>query len=97
MISSIGRLLIIINKEPMILNHKPKYVILTRPTLSARLPAPTTNIPENNAVILTAILIVPILLLNDCCNVGTTFNKDCANNQKVTTPNTIPNINLLSP
>nr|AAL26691.1 unknown [Staphylococcus aureus] len=96
-ISNAGKFVIIINAEPIILNNKPIFVIFTRPILSARPPVPTTNMPENSAVRLTAILIVPISAPKLRCKFGTTFTSDCANNQNVITPNTIPKINLLPP
>ena len=50
-----------INNEPNIFKIIPMFVSLILPYLSARPPAPTTNIPENKAVILTAILTVQYL------------------------------------
>ena len=44
-----------------------------------------------------AMLIVPMSVLNEDCNVGTTLTNDCANNQNVSTPIIIPISNLLSP
>ena len=85
------------HNEPIIFNAKPMYVIFTRPNLSAISPAPTINSPENNAVKLMAMLIVPMSVLNEDCNVGTTLTNDCANNQNVSTPIIIPISNLLSP
>ena len=66
------------------------YATFTRPYLSAKSPAPTMNSPDIKAVKLTAILIVPISLLNDVCNGTTKLTNDCANNQKVITPKIIP-------
>lgn len=62
-----------INNEPNIFKIIPMFVSLILPYLSARPPAPTTNIPENKAVILTAILTVPISVLKLSSSIGTTL------------------------
>ncbi|CPJ66254.1 Uncharacterised protein [Staphylococcus aureus] len=86
-----------INNEPNIFKIIPMFVSLILPYLSARPPAPTTNIPENKAVILTAIFTVPISVLKLSSSIGTTLTNDCANSQNVITLKTIPINNLLLP
>ncbi len=66
-----------INNEPNIFKIIPMFVSLILHS-SARPPAPTTNIPENKAVILTAILTVPISVLKLSSSIGTTLTNDCA-------------------
>ena len=66
------------SKDPSIFNQRPIKVIRTLPKLSARLPAPTTNIPQKRAVRLTAILTVPNWPPKDVCNVGMTLSKELA-------------------
>ncbi len=86
-----------INNEPNIFKIIPMFVSLILPYLSARPPATATNIPENKAVILTAILTVPISVLKLSSSIGTTLTNDCANSQNVITLRTIPINNLLLP
>jgi hypothetical protein len=86
-----------INSDPRTPKTMPTLVSLTRPNLSARPPAITMTMPENKAVILTAMLLTLSAIRKSSRIVGATFKVVCANNQKVTTARTIPRTSLLSP
>lgn len=85
------------SSEPTIENPKPSISILTRPTLSARPPMTTMKMPENSAVIDTA------MFMNDCSScrsaamVGAMFSVVWANSQNASTPRMIPNSNRSLP
>ena len=57
----------------------------------------TMKVPENNAVILTAMLLTLSVIRRSARIAGATFKVVCANNQNVTTASTIPTMSLLSP
>ena len=86
-----------IRSEPRILRARPILVSLTRPNWSARPPATTINIPENSAVMLTAMLLSLLVICRSSRMVGATFKVVWAKSQKVTTARTIPRINRLLP
>ena len=67
-----------------------------RPILSASPPAMTMKMPENRAVMLTAILFRLSLIPSSSRIVGATFSVVCAKSQKVMTARTIPTISLLA-
>ena len=55
---------IAMRSDPRILKARPALVSRTRPSRSARLPATTMKIPENRAVMLTAMLFTLSLIHN---------------------------------
>src|ERR1043165_265484 len=88
---------IAIRSEPRTLSAKPTWVIFNRPRRSARPPATTMKIPENRAVMLTAILFRLSLIRNSSRIAGATFSVVCAKSQKLMTARTMPRISLLAP
>ena len=86
-----------ISSDPIMLKTSPIFVILTRPNLSPKPPMTTIKIPENRAVILTAILLVFTSMPKSVRMVGAIFKVVCAKSQKVITPKTIPSSNLSFP
>src|ERR1044072_2164935 len=88
---------IAISNEPRMLRARPKKVIFKRPSRSASPPATTMKMPENRAVMLTAILFRLSLIPNSSRIVGATFSVVCAKSQKVMTARTMPTMSLLAP
>ena len=81
----------------MMLSTKPTITILTRPTRSAKPPMKTMNMPENSAVMATAIFIRLASSPRSLCISGAMFSVVWANSQNVSTPKIIPKSNLSFP
>jgi len=79
-----------IRNEPTMLRRKPILTTLTRPTRSARPPMTTMKMPENRAVIATAMFIRLLSRPRSFCMSGATFNVVWAKSQKVITPRMMP-------
>ncbi len=88
---------IAISNEPRMLRASPIKVIFKRPSRSASPPATTMKMPENSAVMLTAMLFRLSLIPNSSRIVGATFSVVCAKSQKVMTARTMPTMSLLAP
>ena len=86
-----------INSDPMMLSTKPTITILTRPIRSAKPPMKTMKMPENSAVMATAIFIRLVSSPRSFCMSGATFSVVWANSQNVSTPIIMPNSNLSFP
>ena len=78
------------NSEPTMLSTKPSVMIRMRPNRSARPPITTMKMPENSAVIATALFMVLDSIPRSRCMSGATFSVVWANSQNVTTPRMIP-------
>jgi hypothetical protein len=78
----------------MMLSTKPAITIFTRPIRSAKPPIQTMKIPENNAVIPTAVFIRLVSSARSFCMSWAMFSVVCANNQNAETPMMMPNSNL---
>jgi hypothetical protein len=83
--------------DPMILHKNPILIIFNLPTLSARPPSTTINIPENKVAIETAMFINDVSIRRSLAMSTLMFNMVCANSQKANTPRMIPNNNLSFP
>src|SRR5688500_8167331 len=79
------------SNEPMMLSTKPTCTIFTRPKRSARLPMTTMKMPENNAVIDTAMFITLVSMPRSSAITGEMFSVVCANSQNARTPKMMPN------
>ena len=86
-----------INSDPIILSTKPAITILTRPIRSAKPPMKTMKMPENSAVMATAIFIRLVSSPRSFCMSGAMFSVVWANSQKVSTPIIMPKSNLSFP
>lgn len=78
------------NKEPTILKMNPRRTVRTRPQRSAKFPKTTMKIPENKAVIDTAIFIMLVSTPSSSAMTGAIFNVVWANSQNANTPKIIP-------
>ena len=72
------------------LNTKPHIRILTRPSRSARPPMTTMKMPENSAVIDTAMFMTLVATLRSAAIAGAILRVVWANNQKANTPRMMP-------
>ena len=75
----------------------PHIKIFTRPTRSARPPATTMKMPENNAVIDTAMFMTLVGTSRSAAIAGAMLRVVCANSQKASTPRMMPTSSLSSP
>ena len=62
------------SSDPRTLKARPAFVSRTRPSRSARLPATTMKIPENSAVMLTAMLFTLSLIFRSARIAGAIFS-----------------------
>lgn len=76
---------------------KPIFTTFRRPTRSARPPIATMKMPENSAVIATAMFIMLASSPRSFCMSGATFKVVWANNQNAITPMMMPNKSLSLP
>ena len=74
------------SSEPAMLRMNPHIKILTRPTRSARPPTTTMKMPENNAVIDTAMFMMLVATSRSAAIAGAMLSVVCANNQNASTP-----------
>ena len=88
---------IAMSSDPRILKPSPALVSRTRPMRSARLPAMTIKIPENSAVMLTAMLFKLSLMFRSARIAAAILRVVCAKSQNVTTARTTPVIRRLPP
>ena len=79
------------------LNAKPHIRIFTRPSRSARPPMTTMKMPENSAVIDTAMLMTFVPTSRVAAIVGAILRVVWANSQKASTPRMMPKSSLSSP
>jgi hypothetical protein len=79
------------SSEPAMLRTKPICTIFTRPNRSARLPTTTMKMPENSAVIDTAMFIRLMPIPRSFAIAGEMFSVVWANSQKANTPKMMPN------
>ena len=76
---------------------KPHIRTLTRPTRSARPPMTTMKMPENSAVIDTAMFMTLVEMLRSAAIAGAMLRVVWANSQNARTPRMIPKRSLSSP
>ena len=79
------------------LNTKPHMRTFTRPSRSARPPMTTMKMPENRAVIDTAMFMTLVATLRSAAIAGAMLRVVWANNQKANTPRMMPKRSLSSP
>ena len=79
------------------LKTKPHIRIFTRPSRSARPPTTTMKMPENSAVIDTAMFMTLVATLRSAAIAGAMLRVVWANSQKASTPRMMPKRSLSSP
>ena len=79
------------------LKTKPHIRIFTRPTRSARPPTTTMKMPENSAVIDTAMFMTLVATLRSAAIAGAMLRVVWANSQNASTPRMMPKRSLSSP
>jgi len=86
-----------ISSEPAIEKTKPHWTILTRPMRSASPPMTTMKMPENSAVMETAMFISDCWTPRSWAISGEIFSVVWANSQKARTPRMMPKRSLSFP
>ena len=85
------------SSDPAMPSTNPHIRIFTRPTRSARPPTTTMKMPENSAVMDTAMFMTLVATPRSLAIAGAILRVVCANSQKARTPKMMPKRSLSSP
>ena len=85
------------SSDPAMPRTNPQFRIFTRPARSARPPTTTMKMPENKAVMDTAMFMTLVVTTRSAAMAGAMLSVVCAKSQKARTPKMMPKSSLSSP